>query len=31
MNAALPAKWFRQRELVFMLEIIQRYQRQVQP
>lgn len=28
MNAALPTKWFRRRELVFMLEVIQRYQRQ---
>lgn len=28
MNAALPTKWFRQRQLVFMLEVIQRYQYQ---
>ena len=28
MNAALPGKWFRERELVFMLEVIQRYQKQ---
>jgi hypothetical protein len=27
-NATLSGKWFRQRELVFMLEISQRYQRQ---
>jgi RNA-directed DNA polymerase len=29
MNAALPGKWFRQRELVYMLEIVQRYRKQV--
>ena len=28
MNAALPTKWFRQRELVFIQEVIQRYQHQ---
>lgn len=28
MNAVLPGKWFRERELVFMLEVIQRYQKQ---
>jgi hypothetical protein len=28
MNAVMPGKWFRQRELVFMLEIVQRYQKQ---
>jgi RNA-directed DNA polymerase len=28
MNAALPGKWFRQQELVFMIEVIQRYQKQ---
>lgn len=28
MNAALPGKWFWQRELVFMAEIIQSYQKQ---
>ena len=27
MNAALPGQWFRQRGLVFMSEIIQRYQK----
>lgn len=28
MNAALPGKWFRQQELVFMIEVIQNYQKQ---
>jgi len=31
MNEALPAQWFRQRELVFMLEVIQRWQRHARP
>lgn len=31
MNEALPAQWFRQHELVFMLEVILRWQRQASP
>lgn len=31
MNQALPAKWFRQRNLVFLLETIQRWQRLTKP